>query len=198
MVLKMTVGMGLDMKFVVLFGPQAVGKMTVGQELASITDLKLFHNHMTIDLVSPFFSYGTPEGRRLVQLFRHELFGAVAKSDLDGMIFTFVWAFDLEEDWAYIKQVTDLFESNGADIYYVELEADIEERLIRNQTENRLTHKPMKRDIAWSEGELKQTATLYRLNSQDGELDVDNYLRINNTYLDAATVAERIKQHFQL
>lgn len=186
------------MKFVVLFGPQAVGKMTVGQELASITGLKLFHNHMTIDLVSPFFSYGTDEGRRLVQLFRHELFEAVAKSDLDGMIFTFVWAFDLEEDWAYINQVTDLFESNGADIYYVELEADIEERLIRNQTENRLTHKPTKRDIAWSEGELKQTATLYRLNSQDGELDVDNYLRINNTHLDAATVAERIKQHFQL
>ncbi len=189
---------GKTMKFVVLFGPQAVGKMTVGQELARITDLKLFHNHMTIDLVSPFFSYGTPEGRRLVQLFRHELFDAVAKSDLDGMIFTFVWAFDLEEDWAYIKQVTDLFESNGADIYYVELEADIEERLVRNTTENRLTHKPTKRDIAWSEGELKQTATLYRLNSRDGELDVDNYLRINNTHLDAATVAKRIKEHFQL
>ena len=42
------------MKFILLFGPQAVGKMTVGQELAKITDLKLFHNHMTIDLVSHF------------------------------------------------------------------------------------------------------------------------------------------------
>lgn len=186
------------MKFVVLFGPQAVGKMTVGQELAKITGLKLFHNHMTIDLVSPFFSYGTEEGRRLVQLFRRELFEAVATSDLDGMIFTFVWAFDLDEDWLYIKQVADLFESNGAEIYYVELEADIEERLIRNKTENRLTHKPTKRDVAWSEGELKQTATLHRLNSRDGELDVEHYLRINNTHLDATTVAERIKQHFQL
>ncbi len=34
------------MKFVHIFGPQAVGKMTVGQELVKITDLKLFHNHM--------------------------------------------------------------------------------------------------------------------------------------------------------
>ena len=42
------------MKSVHVFGPQAVGKMTVGQELAKITDLKLFHNHMTIDLVSHF------------------------------------------------------------------------------------------------------------------------------------------------
>lgn len=41
------------MKFVKMFGPQAVGKMTVGQELAKITDLKLFHNHMTIDLLAP-------------------------------------------------------------------------------------------------------------------------------------------------
>ena len=33
------------MKLVIIFGPHAVGKMTVGQELAKITDLKLFHNH---------------------------------------------------------------------------------------------------------------------------------------------------------
>ena len=42
-------------KFIQIIGPQAVGKMTVGQELAKITGLKLFHNHMTIDLVSNFF-----------------------------------------------------------------------------------------------------------------------------------------------
>ncbi|SCC34198.1 Uncharacterized protein BW664_02852 [Bacillus mycoides] len=43
------------MKFILIFGPQAVGKMTVGQELAKITDLKLFHNHMKIDLVKYIF-----------------------------------------------------------------------------------------------------------------------------------------------
>ena len=41
------------MKLVLIFGPQAVGKMTVGQELAKKTGLKLFHNHMTIELLSP-------------------------------------------------------------------------------------------------------------------------------------------------
>jgi shikimate kinase len=44
------------MKFVLIFGPQAVGKMTVGQELAKITGLKLFHNHMTIERVPPFLT----------------------------------------------------------------------------------------------------------------------------------------------
>ncbi len=42
-----------------IFGPPAVGKMTVGQELAKITDYKLFYNHMTIDLITPFFRFGS-------------------------------------------------------------------------------------------------------------------------------------------
>lgn len=92
------------MKLVIIFGPHAVGKMTVGQELAKITNLKLFHNHMTIDLVSNFFDFGSTEGKRLVNLFRMEIFQAVAKSDLEGLIFTFMWALDSQEDWDYIKK----------------------------------------------------------------------------------------------
>ena len=34
---------------VLILGPHAVGKMTVGQELAKITELRLFHNHMSIE-----------------------------------------------------------------------------------------------------------------------------------------------------
>ena len=52
-------------KLVLLTGPQAVGKMTVGQELAKITGLKLFHNHMTIDLALKFFDYSTKEGQKI-------------------------------------------------------------------------------------------------------------------------------------
>lgn len=43
------------MKLVFLFGDAAVGKMTVGQQLTKITDLKLFHNHMSIELVLEIF-----------------------------------------------------------------------------------------------------------------------------------------------
>ena len=37
------------MKLVLIIGSNAVGKMTVGQELTKITDLRLFHNHMTLN-----------------------------------------------------------------------------------------------------------------------------------------------------
>ena len=45
---------------------------------------KLFHNHMTIDLVSNFFDYGSEEGRNLVDIYRMEMFKAVSKSNLKG------------------------------------------------------------------------------------------------------------------
>lgn len=186
------------MKFVLLYGPQAVGKMTVGQELEKITDLKLFHNHMTIDLVAPFFSYGSSEGKRLVGLFRKEIFEAVAKSDLGGMIFTFVWALDVKEDWNYVEQVCNIFREQGSEIYYVELEADFETRLERNVSPHRLQCKPTKRDTEFTNREIRRTKELYRLNSYEGEIPYENYIKINNTNLEAKEVASIIKEHFSL
>lgn len=186
------------MKFVLIFGPQAVGKMTVGQELAKITGLKLFHNHMTIDLVSNFFSYGTQEGKRLVHLFRTEIFKEVAKSDLKGMIFTYVWDFNRKEDWEYVEKMCNIFREKGAEIYFCELEADFEERLKRNISSNRLDNKPTKRDIVKSEKRLIEGETKYRSNSNKGEIKERNYLRINNTNISAEDVVKIIKENFKL
>ncbi|MBH0160634.1 MULTISPECIES: AAA family ATPase [Fictibacillus] len=186
------------MKLVLLFGPQAVGKMTVGHELEKVTKLKLFHNHMTIDLVTPFFEYGSDEGRRLVKLFRSEIFQTYAKSDQYGMIFTYVWAFNYKEDWEFVEGVCQVFEKEGAEIYFVELESDLETRLKRNTTSHRLDHKPSKRNIKWSENDVKTSMEKYRLNSEEGELKRENYLRINNENLNPDEVAEQIKYTFNL
>lgn len=186
------------MKFILIFGPQAVGKMTVGQELATLTGLKLFHNHMTIDLVSLIFDYSTKEAKRLVSLFRNEIFEGVSKSDLSGMIFIYVWAFDLQSDWDYIHHVVSIFESKGGTVYFVELEAELDERLERNKSPHRLEHKPKKRDIEWSENNLKETMKKHRLNSLHGEIEKEEYIKINNTYLSPKEVAEMIKEKFRL
>ena len=75
------------MKFVIIFGPPAAGKMTVGYELAKLTGFRLFHNQMTIDLVLNFFSFGQPPFHRLVGEFRRRIFEEVAASNLPGLIF---------------------------------------------------------------------------------------------------------------
>ncbi|USB33403.1 AAA family ATPase [Paenibacillus sp. YPG26] len=186
------------MKFVIIFGPQAVGKMTVGHELERLTGLKLFHNHMTIELVNPFFDYGTAAGARLVSLFRREIFEEMAKSGQAGMIFTYVWAFDLKSDWDYVEEISHIFESRGGTVYLVELEADLGARLERNKSPHRLLHKPTKRNFERSEQDLITTAERYRLNSREGEINKENYLRINNTRISPAETAQIIKDKFQL
>lgn len=187
------------MKLVTIIGPQAVGKMTVGQELAKITGLKLYHNHMAIEAVSPIFSYSTIEGKRLVHAYRKLMFAEVAKSDLDGMIFTWIWAFDLgKEEEEYYNSIKKIFLEHGAEIYLVELEADFEERIKRNETANRLEHKPTKRNIEWSRNEIIKSNNEHRLNSLPGEIKEKNYLRINNTNISAEEVAKMIKKKFNL
>lgn len=186
------------MKFVIIVGPHAVGKMTVGQELEKNTGLKLFHNHMTIELVSPFFSYGTETGKKIVHSFRMRIFEEMAKSDQEGMIFTFVYAFDDPKDTEYYNKIREIFAKQGAEIYFVELETTLEERIKRNETENRLKNKPTKRDIDWSKNDLLKNAKKHRLNSYPGEVKEKNYLRIDNTNLSAQEVAKIIKEKFDL
>lgn len=185
------------MKLVLLFGPQAVGKMTVGQELEKVTNLKLFHNHMTIELLQPFFGF-SEEMWRLSNLMREEIFEAFSKSDNYGMIFTFMWAFNEQEDWKWVEKLTNIFESKGGEVYFVELESDLEERLKRNKTPNRLKHKPSKRNIKDSEKRLLASLDRLRLNSNEGEINKENYLEINNTHLSAEEVAKMIKKEFQI
>lgn len=184
-------------KFVFIFGPQAVGKMTVGQELAKVTGLKLFHNHMTIDLLEPLFGF-SPEMWRLTHLFRQEIFNSFSKSDNYGMIFTKVWYFNKTEDWDDIDNMCQIVSSQGADIYFIELETNVEERLKRNKTPHRLEYKPTKRNIDQSEKHLLSTIESSRLNSKKGEIEKENYIRIDNTFLSAEEVAQIIKKEFQL
>ncbi|WP_055668666.1 AAA family ATPase [Desnuesiella massiliensis] len=186
------------MKLVVIFGPHAVGKMTVGQELAKLTGLKLFHNHMTIDIVSNLFENMPKERIRLTNLFRKEIFEAYSKSDEYGMIFTYMWALDSKEDWDYINDVEKLFISRGAEVYYVELVADFDLRIDRNKTENRLFNKPSKRNTEHLEYIFRKLESKYRLNSLEGEISKENYMKINNSNLSPDIVAQMIKNKFAL
>lgn len=111
-------------------------------------------------------------------MFRNELFEEVSKSDLYEMIFTYVWAFDLQLDWDYINHVVSIFESKGAAVYFVELEAELDERLERNKSPHRLEHKSKKRDIEWSEKNLKETMKKHRLNSFHDEIEKEEYKKL--------------------
>lgn len=183
------------MKFVLIIGSGAVGKMTVGQELMKITGLRLFHNHMTIEPVMEIMGYF--DGPLILEL-RESIFRRFAASQNDGMIFTYMWAFDMQSDWDYIAHVKSIFEPYGTEFYCVELVAPQEVRLARNKTENRLKNKVSKRDTVFSEMRLKMEDEACRLVSNEGEVPFENYLRIDNSSLSAEDAARLIKDTFQL
>lgn len=183
------------MKLIFIIGDSAVGKMTVGQELTKITDLRLFHNHMMIEPVIEIF--GTYDSKTVFDL-RDVIFKHFAASDNYGLIFTYMMAFDHPSEWEYLEHVRSIFEPYGTEFYYVELIAPQEIRLQRNATENRLNHKPSKKDIEASNKRLIHDDEKYRCISYDGEVPFDNYLRIDNSDKSAKEVAEMIKERFGL
>ena len=176
------------MKLVFLIENAAVGKMTVGQELLKITELRLFHNHMTIEPVLEIF--GTFNSKAIYRL-REVIFEEFASSSNYGMIFTFMWAFDERSDWEYIEHVKGIFkERNPAtEFYYVELVAPQEICLQRNTSAN---------NIEWSNRMLIDDDAHHRLESFEGEIPFDTYLKIDTSHMDAQTTAEKIKKHFKL
>lgn len=185
------------MKLVFIIGNCAVGKMTVGQELMKITDLRLFHNHMTIEPVIEIFGAYNP---KTVNRLRDVIFEEFALSDNYGLIFTYMWAFDQQSDWDYIEHVKDIFRqrNKASEFYYAELVAPQEIRLQRNVTENRLKNKTSKRDIAVSEQRLLDDDKNYRIESYEGEVPFENYIKIDNSDLTPEDAARRIKEHFDL
>lgn len=182
------------MKLVLIVGSGAVGKMTVGQELMKQTGLRLFHNHMMIEPVIAIF--GRYDGPTVNGL-RDVIFRNFAASGAEGMIFTYMWAFDQKADWDYVAHLREVFDPYGTEYYCVELVAPKEVRLRRNATANRLENKASKRDTAFSAALIEQEEG-YRLVSEPGEIPFENYLRIDNTDIPPEEAARMIRERFGL
>ena len=181
------------MKLVIITGAGAAGKMTVGQELTKITKLKLFHNHMSIEPVLEIFGQ---YNKNAVEGIRNVIFEEFAKTNNDGLIFTYIMAFDCIEDWDYLRYVTEIFDN--ADIYFIELVCSQNIRLQRNKSQNRLDNKPSKQDVEFSQRLIIEYDNRYRLESFESEIPFENYMKIDNSNLSAQKCAEIIKNRFNL
>ena len=99
------------MKLLILVGSGAVGKMTVGQSIMRKTALRLFHNHMMIEPVIEIFG---EYNHSVVAKLRRTIFEEFLKTEREGLIFTYMWAFDCPEDGDYnIKVFYDLLQLDG-------------------------------------------------------------------------------------
>lgn len=129
---------------------------------------------------------------------RYLIFEEFAKTENYGMIYTCMWAYDSQEDWEIMNKILKIFKEVGSELYCVELTAPIDVRIKRNITENRLKNKASKRDIAASNERLIQHTKNHRFVSVDGEVPIKNFIRIDNSNIEADVVAKMIKEKFDL
>ena len=193
------------MDLLVIFGPPAVGKMTVGEKLCQRTGFSLFHNHMAIEPVLGIFPFGSAPFGRLVSEFRRRIIEEAVEADLPGLVFTFVWDLELPEDTALVTSYVEIVESRGGRARFVELYADLEERLVRNTSELRLERKRSKRDLRSSRARVLAAHQNYVLNTDDATrtpahelLDRHDYVRVDNTGLTPDAAADTIVRGFHL
>jgi hypothetical protein len=187
------------MNFILIVGPPAVGKMTVGQQLAELLDYRLFHNHYSIEPALSLFPYGSDEFNAINQGIRQLVFKTAAEStQLKGLIFTLVWDFDDREDWEYVENIKSFFQPHGWTCYFVELYAPLDVRLARNTTPNRLQQKASKRDLEASERGVREMEGAFRMNTDGTGIGEDHYLWIDNSALSAEASAKKVIAAFGL
>lgn len=79
------------MKLIIIYGPPASGKLTIANKVAEKTGYKLFHNHLTVDLLKNILEFGTKEFFEVNQKIKLDILEAAAKQEVDGIIYTFVY-----------------------------------------------------------------------------------------------------------
>ena len=118
-----------NMKLIFIHGAPAVGKLTVARELASLTGYGLFHNHLTVDLVSSLFPFGSEPFIRLREQIWLAAFAEAARENVP-LIFTFNPERTVRQ--RFIQDAIDVVESAGGKVVFVELtcsEKELERRM---------------------------------------------------------------------
>ena len=182
---------------IVIIGPQAVGKMTVAEALKEKIGYSLMTNHDSIEIALKIFPNNNKAKRKLKSKIREDVFNISLENNIN-IIFTFIVDFNTSLDIEYLTDLKNKYEKTGGQFYLIELEADLKTRLERNKTPHRIESKPSKKDTEWSDQELIESMSKYRMNSKKDEIKFDNYLRINNNNLTPQDVADIIINKFNL
>lgn len=118
------------MKLLFLHGWPGVGKLTVARELGALTGYKIFHNHLTVDLLLSVFEFGSAPFVELRQQIWLDVFSHAARSRMPGLIFTFVFEKTVGESFA--QDALDAIEEAGGEAHFIELKCE------RSELERRL------------------------------------------------------------
>jgi hypothetical protein len=129
------------MKLIFISGLPGVGKLTVAKELSALTGYKLFHNHLTVDLLLSVFAFGSPQFVELRESIWLSVFEQAYRANLPGLIFTFNAENTVRQ--SFIAKLEETVAANGGAICFVELVCDDQELQRRMDTTSRRQYAKM-------------------------------------------------------
>jgi dephospho-CoA kinase len=169
------------MRLIVIYGPPAAGKYTIAKIISEITGYKLFHNHLTADLLKSVFTWGTPEFFRLSQKIRIEIIEEAAKQNIAGIIHTFVY--EKEADDNFVKNMIEAVLKNNGEVKFIQIYCE-QEQLLKRVTEDSRNKFQKVRTVE----NLQKTLEERDLVSPIGFVDS---IKIDNTFL---SIDETVKK----
>ncbi len=174
------------MRLVVLYGPPGVGKLTVGSVLSALTGFRLFHNHLTVDLVTSVFLPNTDGWNRLARRVRLAVFEEAARERVD-LILTRAPRDAGPSEVDRVRTMTEPIRAAGGAVVFVQLTCAREVLL------QRVREEPRQR-----QGKLTNPNVLIEMYDLGARLPCEPHLRVDTTHMAPAEAAARIAAHFAL
>jgi hypothetical protein len=174
------------MKLIVIYGPPAVGKLTVAKELEKLIGFKLFHNHLTTNIARLIFKISSKK-IALHRKLRLVCIEAAAEGNIN-LIFTYCYAG--KNSNSFVKKMVHSVNKNKGKVLFVQLSCEKNEQYKRVKNISRKKYKKI------NDADLLKN----KLNKIDffQSIPVKNNLIIDNTKISAKKAALMIKEHYKL
>jgi len=119
-----------------IYGAPAAGKLTIARQIAALTGLPLFHNHLVIDAVIPIFPFGSAPFIRLRETMWLDMFREAA-AEKRSLIFTFAPESSVAP--GFVDRVREIVEPNLM-LRLTRLTVPFEDQLARIANPDRAAH----------------------------------------------------------
>jgi hypothetical protein len=170
---------------VYLYGPPAVGKLTIAEKVHDLTGFPLFHNHLTVNAIRAVFDFGSPPFTEVIHRLRLDVFATAMRAGV-SLVFTnnSAWAGPEGHDafLAFTRSARDTVAGAGGRAAFVRLTAPLDVLESRVDTPSRRSHQ-----------KLLDATHLRELLAATGEPEVpDTVLRVDTSELSADRAAHAI------
>ncbi|MEK7517509.1 MAG: AAA family ATPase [Patescibacteria group bacterium] len=175
------------MNLVLLYGPPAVGKLTIAKELASLIGYTIFDNHMVLNVLTNIFGFDHPSRKKLEKEFRLKIVDEAIKANIN-LIMTGVI---VNQNLYFYTKVLQAVEASGGKCFIIQLIASESVLKDRVEHDSRKNYHKISNKQDWEEF-YKEYPEMYK------KFSIKEHLLIDTTDILPQETAKTIANHYKL